>query len=240
LTPIKNLIKIIALPLYIVSTLIVVMEGVPFAPEVRMIRINGSTFPAPTVGGAQEEPVRRRSRRTRKQDGGGGPNPIDDSIPANPSTIGLPIIPTGPVFITKVAEVAPAVQQTQKGGAEVPSNIPPGPVISGGQTKVVLKKRAPGVAKTKVLLKKKLMIPTAAKTTPSSKTSGKSRKITVKHVGSKIRKTRHAVKHAKELPLDKLRAHLIEKKFIKQSSKAPEPILRQIYTDSLIVSKKTL
>ncbi len=220
------------------------MEGVPFAPEVRMIRINGSTFPAPTSGGGDHElmPVKRRARRTRKQEGGGGPNPIDDSIPANPSTIGQPIIPAGPVFITKVNEVAPVVQQTQKGGAEAtPSNIPPGPIISGGQTKVVLKKRAPGLAKTKVLLKKKLMIPTAAKAaSQSTKTSGKSRKITVKHVGRKIRKTRHAVKHAKELPLDKLRAHLIDKKLIKHGSKAPEPILRQIYADSLIVSKKTL
>ena len=232
------------------------MEGVPFAPEVRMIRINGSTFPA--LGGGQEEPVplKRRSRRTRKQEGGGGPNPIDDSIPANPSTIGQPIIPMGPVFITKVAEVAPAAPEVrqqswpteprlcpgevQKGGAEVPSNIPPGPIISGGQTKVVLKKKAAGVAKTKVLLKKKLMVPTAKAIPQPTKTSGKSRKITVKHVGSKIRKTRHAVKHAKELPLERLRAHLIDKKLIKHSSKAPEPILRQIYADSLIVSKKTL
>ena len=209
-----------------------------------MIRINGSTFPAPTVGGAQEEPIRRRQRRTRKQEGGGGPNPIDDSIPAPPSTIGLPIIPTGPVFITKVNEVVPTTQQ--KGGSSVgePSNIPPGPIITTGgnaQTKVVLKKKASGIAKTKVLLKKKLMAPTAVKATSQpTKTSGKSRKITVKHVGSKIRKTRHAVKHAKELPLDKLRTHLIEKKLIKPGSKAPEHILRQIYADSLIVSKKTL
>lgn len=226
------------------------MEGVPFAPEVRMIRINGSTFPALGGGdltqalpGREHEimPMKRRARRTRKQEGGGGPNPIDDSIPANPSTIGQPIIPMGPVFITKVAEVAPAAPgEVQKGGSDAPpSNIPPGPIISGGQTKVVLKKKAAGVAKTKVLLKKKLMVPTAAKTQPM-KTSGKSRKITVKHVGSKIRKTRHAVKHAKELPLEKLRAHLIDKKLIKHSSKAPEPILRQIYADSLIVSKKTL
>jgi len=222
------------------------MEGVPFAPEVRMIRINGSTFPA--YGGGVDEPIAtnrtlvglmmpKRQRRTRKQDGGRQANPIDDSMPAPPSTIGQPIIPSGPVFITKVNEVAVAPEQ--KGGNGSPTNVPPGPVLpsGGGSTRVVLNKRAS--VKTKVLLKKKLMVQSVAGK-PIVKTSGKSRKITVKHVGNKIRKTRHAVKHAKELPLDKLRAHLIEKKLIKSNSKAPESVLRQIYADSLIVSKKTL
>jgi hypothetical protein len=71
-----------------------------------------------------------------------------------------------------------------------------------------------------------------------------SRKLIVKNAGNKANKTRHAVKkiisHAKELPLEKLKKHLIDKKLIKPNSKAPESVLRQIYADSVIVGKKAL
>ena len=42
------------------------------------------------------------------------------------------------------------------------------------------------------------------------------------------------------MPLDKLREHLIQKKLIKATSKAPESILRQIAADSQIVAGKSL
>ena len=47
-------------------------------------------------------------------------------------------------------------------------------------------------------------------------------------------------KKVKEMPLDKLKEHLVSKKLIKSTSKAPESVLRQIAADSQIVASKSL
>jgi hypothetical protein len=47
-------------------------------------------------------------------------------------------------------------------------------------------------------------------------------------------------KKVKEMPLDKLKEHLVSKKLIKSTSKAPESVLRQIAADSQIVASKAL
>lgn len=44
----------------------------------------------------------------------------------------------------------------------------------------------------------------------------------------------------KEMPLSRLREHLIQKKLIKPTSKAPEAVLRQIAADAQIVAGKAL
>jgi hypothetical protein len=47
-------------------------------------------------------------------------------------------------------------------------------------------------------------------------------------------------KKAKDMPLDKLKEELIQKKLIKATSKAPESVLRQIAADAQIVAGKAL
>lgn len=47
-------------------------------------------------------------------------------------------------------------------------------------------------------------------------------------------------KKMKEMPLDKLKEHLVQKKLIKPTSKAPESVLRRIAADSQILSGKAL
>jgi hypothetical protein len=66
----------------------------------------------------------------------------------------------------------------------------------------------------------------------------KTRKIVLGLVSLKKRQTRaHKVSQKiKEMPLEKLRAHLIAKQLIKPTSKAPESILRQIAADTQIVN----
>jgi hypothetical protein len=66
----------------------------------------------------------------------------------------------------------------------------------------------------------------------------KTRKIMLGLVSLKKRQTRahKASQKIKEMPLDKLREHLIAKQLIKPSSKAPESILRQIAADTQIVN----
>ena len=66
----------------------------------------------------------------------------------------------------------------------------------------------------------------------------KTRKIILGLVSLKKRQTRaHKVRQKiKEMPLDKLREHLIKKGLIKATSKAPESILRQIAADTQIMN----
>jgi len=66
----------------------------------------------------------------------------------------------------------------------------------------------------------------------------KTRKIVLGLVSLKKRQTRanKVSQKIKEMPLDKLRAHLIAKQLIKPTSKAPESILRQIAADTQIVN----
>ena len=115
------------------------------------------------------------------------------------------------------------------------------------KTKVVLKPKEKQVPK--VLLKKKEIVPgpEAIANTPIVDAKGgaeiskaKTRKVVLNSFHKRVNKTRHALTQAKSLSLEHIRAVLIDKKLIKANSKAPESILRQIYSDSLIVAKKTL
>ena len=223
--------------------------------------IGGSTASASDIQEPLETPdgimikggMRQRRRTQRKQNtqSGGSSSIIAESEPAPKSLIGAPII-----NVTKVMRGGSTVQ---RGGNETASktNIPPPPVLEStvpkvtepvmqqgaGSTKVVLKSKN---RTAKVLLKKKIggSTPGSATVIPEqlggNKAAKKTRRLVVKHVSKRLKKTRHVVKQAKDIPLADLKKILIAKKLIKPTSKAPETILRQIYADSLIVGKKTL
>jgi hypothetical protein len=199
--------------------------------NIENVPINVATESMPAKN-SMLSPIVKNRRGTRKQNGGNKDMQLAASTPV--------------INITKVD----TQQNTIKGGnsaseqQQQKSNIPPGPelpVTTGGSaTKVVLKSKN---RTAKVLLKKKLGGATNTTmdvtTSGSTKTGGK-RKVILKSITRRVKKTRHAIKHAKDLPLEKLKKVLIEKKLIKPTSKAPESILRQIYADSLIVGKKML
>ena len=108
-------------------------------------------------------------------------------------------------------------------------------VVEGGakQIKVELKKK---ILSKKVTLNPKRDV---AKPKPHTK---KARKF-VLGVSSMHRRMTRAKKlqHTiKKTPIDVLRKQLIQSKLIKESSKAPEAILRQIAADSELVGKKML
>lgn len=211
--------------------------------NVRTIKIQNGGSGASEA--SDEAPANRKRRTYRKRQDGGTQGQtqaiVEDSQPAPTSAIGAPII-----NIIKETST-PALPAPQKGGSISAStqktNIPPGPVINAkeqtgaGTTKVVLKKKN---RTSKVILKPK----TGTVPVKPGPTSGlpvkKTRRLVVKQVSKRLKKTRHVVKHAKEMPIDELRKILITKKLIKPHSKAPESILRQIYADSVIVGKKTL
>ncbi len=221
--------------------------------EVRTIKINGGSAsasasdiqePLETPDGVMIRGGARRRTQKRIQDGGS-----EESEPALKSSIGVPII-----NVTKV----------MRGGNDTASktNIPPPPALpstpptvtqpiiqqsaGSSNTKVVLKSKN---RTAKVLLKKKTggsasgsVVPQSggANTVTKTGSTKKTRRLIVSHVSKRLKKTRHVVKKAKEIPLADLKKILISKKLIKPNSKAPESILRQIYADSLIVGKKTL
>jgi hypothetical protein len=53
-------------------------------------------------------------------------------------------------------------------------------------------------------------------------------------------KANKLTKKAKDMPIEKLKEQLIQKKLIKSTSKAPESVLRQIAADAQIVAGKAL
>ena len=74
------------------------------------------------------------------------------------------------------------------------------------------------------------------------KSRHKTRRITLGLVGLAKRQTRakRIGQKVKEMPLDKLREHLVAKGLIKANSKAPESIMRQIAADAQILAGRGL
>jgi len=114
-------------------------------------------------------------------------------------------------------------------------------------TATTLQQQQGGIRQIKVELKKKSTAKKVhlqpKKTDPISSKKHLTRKIRKISIG--LSSLRKRITHAKKvhttikaMPLDKLREHLIQKKLIKATSKAPESILRQIAADSQIVDGK--
>lgn len=142
--------------------------------------------------------------------------PVPPQINMNPT---LSHVPTSE---DKVA--APTGQYGQQGGTK--------------HIKVELKKK---VATKKVHLNpKKSEVPKAQ--IAKKNTTRKIRKVTIGLTSLQKRMTRAKKLHkeVKDMPIDKLRDKLIKGGFIKENSKAPEGVLRQIAADAEVVKNKAL
>jgi hypothetical protein len=220
--------------------------------NIKTIKVNTPTTlssPEPQVGG-------KRRRTRRRVTGGATLDGVNSNVPITPEK--------GLVQILKVTDTGATMNPIAKQAGGGPSNsgksnIPPGPEISAsgikpvnapvpsavsslqvaGSVKVVLKPKAH--KRTKVLLKKKQSSqPVIVSKKKAGRPAATTRRLVVKSLSNKLKRTRHTIKHAKTLPIEQIKKILIEKKLIKPSSKAPESVLRQMYTDTLIVSKKML
>ena len=148
---------------------------------------------------------------------------------ANGAPIGQafrPAIPPSAV-VPVAAAAAPIPQALQYGGG-------------GGamrEVKVNLRSKHSGGASRKVHLKPKKTVAEVAQ--KKLKTRHKTRKITLGLVSLAKRQTRAKKIKQKvaEMPLPELRAQLVKRGLIKEHSKAPESILRQIAADAQIVSR---
>jgi len=175
----------------------------------------------------------KRTRATKKNMKGGSSSPLLSGI-ENMKSIAINAAPTQVAQVTQVTPtplVTPAIRPVlsqpllqQQGGSK--------PI------KVELKKKHN--TKKVQLHPKKIEAPKVpfVKKHPTHKVRKVSLGISSLHKRMTRAKKMH--KKVKEMPLDKLKEHLVSKKLIKSTSKAPESVLRQIAADSQIVASKSL
>ncbi len=217
------------------------------ADNIKTVKVNAPTRTmeepeAPIVGGSAALLPNafggKRKRRTRKVGGAdGAPVPVEKGL----------------VQILKVTDTGATMNPAAKQSGGEKTNVPPGPELNttgakpvaapvpqaAGAIKVILKPKAN--KRTKVLLKKKqLPQPVIVNKKRVGRPASSTRKLVLKSLKHKMKHTRHAINQSKTLPLEQIKKTLIEKKLIKPNSKAPENILRQMYADTVIVSKKML
>jgi hypothetical protein len=65
-------------------------------------------------------------------------------------------------------------------------------------------------------------------------------KFSLKNLSKKLHKAKTIKKHAQEKSLDDIKKILEQAKLIKVGSKAPEPMIRQIYADFMVLKHKAL
>jgi hypothetical protein len=202
-----------------------------------------SSFPEEEEAGQHGGRQSRRRRRGQRLQGGGEGSmatpsaltvyrePMGYQTPTAPHAHGAPlpqafrpVIPPSAV-IPVAASAAPIPQAFQYGGMtrEVKVNLHS-------------KHRGGSTTSRKVHLKPKR--PAAEGGQKKLKSRHKTRKITLGLVSLAKRQTRAKKIKQKvaEMPLPELRAHLVKRGLIKEHSKAPESILRQIAADAQIVA----
>ena len=122
-------------------------------------------------------------------------------------------------------------------------NQPLEPISGGGYSKkrVILKEAPKKHQKVTLSVSKhtqlqNLNAPSKNKTRKMSKKI----KFSLKNLSKKLHKAKTIKKHAQEKSLDEIKKILEEAKLIKVGSKAPEPMIRQIYSDFMVLKHKAL
>ena len=121
------------------------------------------------------------------------------------------------------------------------------PISGGGSRKKVVLKAAPkknqrvtlSVSKNPQIVNHvNLNLPLKNKTHKVSKSN--KIKFSLKNLSKKLHKAKTIKKHAQEKSLDEIKKILEQAKLIKVGSKAPEPMIRQIYADFMVLKHKAL
>ena len=144
--------------------------------------------------------------------------------------VAVPAVATGAAPTTSPIETK---QISVTSDTSVPASKPSngGKVILGGKkpkpTRVMLTKKNHGSA------------PLIASAGHASK---RHRKVTLglQHLKHRVNKSRRLNKITKQTPIEQIKKELLAAKIIKEDSKAPEAVLRQMYADAKIISTKSL
>jgi hypothetical protein len=135
-------------------------------------------------------------------------------------------------------EQTPIVTSTTNTIGGQMTNVPPPPVITGGEPKIKVK-LAPKRQTHRIVLVKKH----SADKQPIKhyrKHTIKRISITTDKIHNKLKKANTTRKAAQNMHIDDIKKHLVQKKIIKGGSNAPPELLRKMYEDSMIVANSSL
>lgn len=160
------------------------------------------------------------------------------SVSANVVNVVKNLAPSNNVtpVVTKLNAPMANVPQTNS----QPTNQPE--QVQGGDEKKIRVELRKKTTVKKVQLHPKKDEPQKHHVPKKMETRKKHRKVLlgVSSLRKRMTRAKKVQKKVKEMPLDKLKEELIQKKLIKPTSKAPESVLRQIATDAQIVAEKAL
>lgn len=201
-------------------------------PNVKKIVLTGAALQS--GGGATEKKTRKNRKQVSMRGGGGNEG--------TPAPVNATRIPDTSVANTKVIQAATTI-------ASAPAPLPSTASTSqqGGATKHVKVVLAPKKKKTaKVILaspkKKALQAITNAVVSAGHKTRKIAKKIrmSMSSLSNRMTRAQKIRKESKDLSMDKIKEALKNAHLIKETTKAPDAILRQMYTDYLLLKNRAL
>ena len=185
------------------------------------------------TGSAATEMSGGTCKKERRQKQGGDSRKKANSVPVSSPPVSSPPVSSQPSPYSITRQTAPA---------PVPVNSIVPTTMDGGTKiiKVELKKRA--TMKRVHLQPKRSDALKGVKKPLSTPQTKKARKVTlaVGALHKRMKRAKKMTRKVKEMSPQQLREHLIEKKLIKPTSKAPDAVLRQIAADAQIVAGKAL
>lgn len=215
------------------------------------------------TGAAATEISGKNEKKTRQKRNGGNHPSQSPSIPSIPQVASFSHVPSAPSAPpAPSAPLAPSFSpapasstRSTRSTSSIPSapaitsvpsapsapSAPSVPSTEGGTRtiKVELKKRT--TAKRVHLQPKRSDILKGGKK-PATVQTKRARKVTlaVHSLHKRMKRAKKMTRKVKEMSLEQLREHLIQKKLIKSTSKAPKSVLCQIAADAQIVAGKAL
>ncbi len=211
--------------------------------DIKKITVTGGTTVfKPVIEG--EDGEKKRTRQTRKR-------PIAYRVTGkldetgslidggDPAPIQPPVVPTTPLIVPRGGTITSASAEIKKIQVNPVVTVPDTPAggaePSSPNTKVLLGGKKPH--RVKVLLTKKRH---RIDVVEEKVVRARKIQVGVRALKKNVTRAKRISKTAKALPLDTIRAELVKAGIIKESSKAPEGVLRAMYADAKLVSSQTL
>lgn len=183
------------------------------------------------TGGAAESYMNKgsktRRRRTTAQEGGTAPGTMNQlaSTSVPPTVNAPPVAPSQPSNLAKLTNSAPA---PLTGGS-----------VTAKPVKVVL---GPKATKSQVILTPKKPVAVAAASPTHARTRKHAKKIRMSlgGFGKRVTRANKIRFDAKKQGIDEIKKILKEAKLIKETSAAPETVLRSMYSDYMMLKGRAL
>jgi len=155
-------------------------------------------------------------------------------------------VPPGPSYQMTAANSAAArapMQVMPQAHAQAPVQAPPAPQQLGGYQKNVKVVLTPKKKTNKVVLdapKKKKVPITLATTQSKTRKVAKKIRMNISNMSKRMTRANEIRKESKTLDIEKIKSALKSSGLIKESTKAPDAILRSMYTDFHLLKNKAL